>query len=177
MQFTPLELEEVILITPNVYPDSRGFFLETYRSGLFKTNGIPLDFVQDNYSCSVENTLRGLHYQIYPEEQGKLVRCSLGRIFDVAVDIRPHSPTYGKWVAATLDDQTHRMLYIPPGFAHGFVALSPLAHVHYKATREYAPNCERGIRWDDPDIGIPWPIDSPLLSEKDKRLPCLNLLG
>jgi dTDP-4-dehydrorhamnose 3,5-epimerase len=174
MQFTPFEIPGVVLVTPRIFTDARGFFLETYKASLFQSHGIPDEFVQDNYSYSSRNTLRGLHYQLNPHAQGKLIRCVIGTIFDVAVDIRQGSKTYGKWVSVTLNDREQNMLYIPPGFAHGFMVLSDVAHVQYKASAEYAPESERGIRWNDPAIGIQWPEDAPILSEKDKHLPLLG---
>lgn len=174
MEFIPLSIPEVILIKPRIVKDLRGFFMETYKRSLYKANGIDIDFVQDNYSYSMRNTLRGLHYQTEPAAQGKLVRCSLGKILDVAVDIRPGSQTFGKWASAVIDDESCNMIYIPPGFAHGFLVVSRSAHVHYKTTAEYDPACDRGIRWDDPYIGITWPVESPILSDKDRDLPYLG---
>ena len=174
-QFEKLEVPEVILVEPRLFPDERGFFMETYKYSDFKANGIPDRLVQDNYSHSLKGTLRGLHYQKPPQAQGKLVTVILGEIFDVAVDIRKGSPTFGRWVGETLSSTNHRMLWVPPGFAHGFCVLSDEADVVYKITSgEYAPDLERGIIWNDPEIAIPWPLDSPFLSEKDAILPRLN---
>lgn len=172
--FKRLEIFDVILIEPKVFRDNRGFFMETYKYSEFKKNGIPYEFVQDNHSKSKKGVLRGLHYQLKPMEQGKLIRCIKGRIWDVAVDIRKGSPWYGKWVAVELSEENKLMLWIPPGFAHGFVALEDDTEVVYKVTKEYSPELERGIIWNDPYIGIKWPIENPILSEKDKNLPLLK---
>ena len=173
-RFTPLQLPEVILIEPRVFTDDRGFFLETYKASEFAEHGIPEAFVQDNHSRSVKHVLRGLHYQNPPKAQGKLVRVVRGAIFDVAVDIRPSSPTFGEWVAEVLSDENQRMLYIPPGFAHGFLVLSDVADVVYKVTTEYAPELDRGILWSDPTLAIAWPLQGPpILSAKDAALPRL----
>ena len=172
--FEWLEIPEVILVKPRIFGDDRGFFLETYKHSEFVGGGIPEHFVQDNYSKSVQGVLRGLHYQKHPKAQGKLVRCVKGIIYDVAVDIRKGSPTYAKWVGRELSDQNHLMMYIPAGFAHGFVVLSESAEVFYKCTEEYSPADDRGIIWNDPEINIQWRIQSPALSEKDKKLPWLR---
>jgi dTDP-4-dehydrorhamnose 3,5-epimerase len=173
--FRPLDaLPEVILVEPRAFADERGWFMETYKRSEFEANGIPWDFRQDNHSRStVRGVLRGLHYQKDPMAQGKLVRCVAGEIFDVAVDIRKGSPTYGRWAAATLTAENRHALWIPPGFAHGFLTLTDLADVTYKTTAEYSPAHDRGIRWDDPDIGIRWPLPKPLLSKKDAEAPLL----
>jgi len=172
--FHPLQLPEVILIEPRVFADERGYFLETYKYSEFAANGIPDIFVQDNHSRSIRGVLRGLHFQNPPKAQGKLVRVVRGAIFDVAVDIRPSSPTFGEWVGETLSEENQRMLYIPPGFAHGFLVLSAVADVTYKVTEEYAPELDSGIIWNDPTIAIPWPLESPpILSAKDAALPPL----
>jgi len=172
--FRPLQLPEVILIEPRVFPDERGFFLETYKHSEFAANGIPETFVQDNHSRSVRGVLRGLHFQNPPRAQGKLIRVVRGAIFDVAVDIRPGSPTFGQWVGETLSEENQRMLYVPPGFAHGFLVLSDLADVTYKVTEEYAPELDSGVIWNDPNIAILWPLDGPpILSPKDAALPPL----
>lgn len=149
--------------------------METYKQSDFTGLGIARGFVQDNYSMSIRDTLRGLHYQKEPHAQGKLVWCLRGTIFDVAVDIRKDSPTYGKWVSCELSSDNSLMLYVPPGFAHGFLVLSEAAEVIYKCTDEYAPEADRGIIWNDPDIGILWPTRSPVLSEKDAKHPPLTL--
>lgn len=173
-QFQRLEIEDVILIEPKVFNDERGYFLESYKKSDFNTNGISDPFIQDNISHSSRNVIRGLHYQIPPFVQGKLVRALEGEILDVAVDIRKQSATYGKWIAQELSGKNRQMLYIPPGFAHGFCVLSETATVMYKCTTEYNPECDRGIRWDDPEIGIGWPVEDPVLSEKDLALPRLS---
>ncbi len=172
--FTRLEISDVVRIEPRVFPDARGFLVEMYKRSDFDRNGVPSAFVQDNYSHSVRGALRGLHYQKTPAAQGKLVSVIRGEIFDVAVDIRKGSPTYGRWVATTLSDQNHQMMFVPEGFAHGFCVLSGEADVVYKVTAEYAPAYDRGIRWDDPDVGVKWPLAAPLLSEKDANLPGLR---
>jgi dTDP-4-dehydrorhamnose 3,5-epimerase len=158
----------VLVIEPVVHRDDRGFFLETWRSQRYAEAGLPPTFVQDNHSRSARGTLRGLHYQV-AEMQGKLVRCSQGEVYDVAVDLRRGSPTYGRWVGATLSDQDHRQLWIPPGCAHGFYVLSETADVVYKCTSPYAPAHERVIRWDDRDLAITWPLRgaTPLISPRD----------
>jgi dTDP-4-dehydrorhamnose 3,5-epimerase len=173
-QFERLEIPEVILIEGQRLKDDRGFFLETYRRSEFATHGIPQTFVQDNHSHSVHRVLRGLHYQKQPKAQGKLVMVLSGRIYDVAVDIRKGSPTYGRWIGLELTAAGHQMVYIPVGFAHGFCVLSEEADVLYKVTEEYTPELDRGIAWNDPDIGIRWPVVEPLLSPKDAQLPLLK---
>ncbi len=172
--FKRLEIPDIILIEPKIFKDARGFFMETYKYSEFRKNGIEYEFVQDNHSKSKKGVLRGLHYQLKPMEQGKLVRCIRGRIWDVAVDIRKGSPWYKKWVAIELSEENKLMLWVPPGFAHGFVALEDNTEVVYKVTKEYAPELDRGIIWNDPDIGIEWPIENPILSEKDSKLPRLK---
>lgn len=169
--FKRLEIPEVILITPTVFEDDRGFFMECYKYSDFASAGIKEYFVQDNHSKSARDVLRGLHYQRNPEAQGKLIRCLRGRIFDVAVDIRRGSVSYGRWVGVELHEKNNNMLYVPPSFAHGFVVLSESAEIIYKCTKEYSPKDDSGIRWDDPDIKINWPIKNPYLAEKDKNLP------
>ena len=173
-EFGPLAIPGVVLIKPRLFRDDRGFFLETYKYGDFARAGINEVFVQDNYSRSTRNVLRGLHYQKDPFAQGKLVRCSGGAIFDVAVDIRKGSPFYAKWVGAELNEQNNFMLFVPPGFAHGFLVLTESAEVTYKCTKEYSPEHDRGIAWNDPDIAIDWPVSEPLLSGKDIRHPLLR---
>ncbi len=173
-RFQRLRLPDVILIEAQEFEDARGVFKELYERSTFVANGLPDMFVQDNYSRSVRGVLRGLHYQKPPKEQGKLVMALRGEIFDVAVDIRRSSPTYGQWLGITLVAQAHQSLYVPVGFAHGFCVLSTEAEVVYKVTKEYAPAYERGIRWNDPAIGIDWPIQDPLLSAKDAQLPFLD---
>jgi dTDP-4-dehydrorhamnose 3,5-epimerase len=172
MEFRRLDLDGVILVAPDVHHDERGFFLETYHRDKYAAGGIPETFVQDNQSFSRQGVLRGLHAQLrYP--QGKLVRAITGEIYDVAVDIRPGSPTFGKWVGETLSGENARQLYIPPGFAHGFCVISETAHVQYKCTDVYRPGDEIGVVWDDPEIGVDWPIKDPVLNEKDRRAPRL----
>lgn len=173
-QFRRLDIPEVILIEPKVFKDQRGFFIETYKLSEFKENGIDYEFVQDNHSKSIKGVLRGLHYQLNPKAQGKLVRVLRGRIFDVAVDIRKGSPHYGQWVGVELSEENKKMLWVPPGFAHGVVALDDGTEILYKVTAEYSPENDRGILWNDPDIGIKWPIDTPILSEKDAKQPFLK---
>jgi len=170
---TKASIPDVILITPEVFRDSRGTFLEFYNASAFQGIGINVQFAQSNHSRSHKGVLRGLHYQLNPSAQGKLVYVVNGEIFDVAVDLRRGSPAYGKWTAYTLSSENKRMLYIPPGFAHGFCVLSDDADVIYHCTREYAPKDERGIIWNDPQLRIDWPIENPLLSEKDANLPTL----
>jgi dTDP-4-dehydrorhamnose 3,5-epimerase len=170
---TPLAIADVLLIHPRVFGDARGFFIESYKKSEFSELGLP-DFVQDNHSRSTQGVLRGLHFQKDPHQQGKLVRCVQGEIWDVAVDIRPQSATYGQWVAETLNETNYAMLYVPPGFAHGFVVLSETAEVLYKTTAEYAPKSDAGIIWNDPELAIEWPVNTPLISDKDAMLPTLN---
>lgn len=173
--FKKLEIEDVILVTPQVFGDSRGFFMESYQKSVFEQNGIKDDFNQDNHSKSTKGVLRGLHYQTNPKAQAKLVRCPRGKIFDVAVDLRKNSPTFGKWVGEILSEENKNMLYIPAGFAHGFVVLSDEAELLYKASKEYSPQNDRGIRWNDPEINVDWRIDfEPLISEKDSKQPYLK---
>ena len=169
-------LPEVLLITPRVFGDDRGFFLETFSERDFTAAGITARFVQDNQSRSKRGVLRGLHYQL-EQPQGKLVRVARGKIFDVAVDIRSGSPRFGKWFGVVLDDEKNQSLWIPPGFAHGFCVLSDEADVAYKATAFYAPSAERGILWNDPMLGIQWPIENPILSEKDLTYPPLSAVS
>ncbi|MDI6890018.1 MAG: dTDP-4-dehydrorhamnose 3,5-epimerase [Thermodesulfovibrionales bacterium] len=173
-KFSRLEIPDVILIEPLFFEDVRGFFMEIYKYSDFARAGIKEYFLQDNYSKSAKNVLRGLHYQKDPGAQGKLVRCIKGRIFDVAVDIRKGSPTYGHWVGVEMSGDNNLMLYIPSAFAHGFVVLSDFAEVMYKCTEEYFPEDERGVIWNDPDIGINWPVEKPILSEKDSKHPMLK---
>ena len=176
MPFTcnKLDIPEVILIEPKVFSDSRGFFMETYKHSDFIRMGIQEHFVQDNFSRSQKGVLRGLHFQKNPNAQGKLVQCLKGIIFDVTVDIRKGSPSFGRWVRVELSEENRWMLYIPPSFAHGFVVLSETADVIYKCTKEYSPEDDRGIIWNDPDINIPWPVNDPILSEKDAIFPLLK---
>ena len=163
-----------MLIEAKSFPDERGFFMETYKESVFKENGINEKFVQDNFSHSSKGALRGLHYQKEPMAQAKLVKVIRGEIFDVAVDIRKQSPTYGKWVGEILSEKNNKMLYVPQGFAHGFLTLSDDVDVLYKVNNEYSPENDRGILWNDPDIGIDWPNKEPTLSEKDTKQPLLK---
>ena len=170
MKFLETDLPGVLIVEPAVFRDPRGFFLETFHAARYREGGIPYDFVQDNHSKSVRGTLRGLHAQ-RRRPQGKLVRAAQGEIFDVAVDIRPGSATFGKWVGARLSGESFRQMFIPPGFAHGFCVLSATAEVEYKCTDFYDRADEIGARWDS--VGIEWPIQDPLLSPKDAALPTL----
>jgi dTDP-4-dehydrorhamnose 3,5-epimerase len=174
MLITTLDIPEVLIIQPQVFGDSRGFFLESYNQQAFNNaTGLNVHFVQDNHSRSAKGVLRGLHYQIQ-QPQGKLVRVVRGSVFDVAVDIRKKSPTFGQWVGVALNEENHSQLWVPPGFAHGFVVLSEAAEVLYKTTDYYAPEYERHIIWNDPAIAIKWPIqEEPQLSDKDKTGPPL----
>lgn len=168
-EFEKQKIEGVILVKPKVFGDNRGFFMETYKKSDFFANGITEEFVQDNHSKSTKGVLRGLHYQAKPYGQAKLVRCSKGRIYDVAVDIRKESNTYGQYVKVELSEENKHMLFIPNGFAHGFVALTDEVELLYKTGGKYVPSADRGILWSDEDINIDWEIDfEPILSEKDK---------
>ena len=168
MKTIKTSIPDVLIIEPEVFRDDRGFFLESFNKNLWQeATGLKSDFVQDNHSRSVKNVLRGLHYQI-KQPQGKLVRILAGEVFDVAVDLRKTSPTFGKWVGVELSDENKYQLWVPEGFAHGFLVLSDVAEVLYKTTDYYAPEYERSIIWNDPDIGIEWPLrNKPLLSKKD----------
>ena len=166
-------LEGVLILEPSVFHDSRGFFMETYNQARYKAAGIDTDFVQDNISYSIQGTLRGLHYQS-PHPQAKLVQVMDGEIFDVAVDIRPDSATFGQWAGLHLSGENKRQFFIPEGFAHGFVVLSKTTIFSYKCSDFYSPESEGGIIWNDPDIRIDWPVDNPLLSDRDRSLPALK---
>jgi dTDP-4-dehydrorhamnose 3,5-epimerase len=166
-------LDEVVIIEPNVHGDHRGFFKETWKAGIFGENDLPTAFAQANVSRSVKGVLRGLHYQ-FRQPQGKLVSVMEGRIFDVAVDIRPGSRSFGQWAGAELSAENHRQMYIPEGFAHGFLVLSESALFHYLCTREYAPEFDAAVAWNDPDIGIRWPREPRSISEKDRQAPLLR---
>lgn len=168
---TPLHGLKVI--EPRVFEDARGFFLETFNAGRYTALGIPSHFVQDNWSRSQKGTLRGLHFQ-HPKGQGKLVWCPRGAVWDVAVDVRKGSPTFGRWFGIELTEANKKQLWIPPGFAHGFCVLSDVADFVYKCTELYAPECELAVRWDDPAIGVDWPVKAPLLSKKDLSAPLLK---
>jgi dTDP-4-dehydrorhamnose 3,5-epimerase len=172
MKFLPTAIPEVVLVQPDVHRDDRGFFLETYQTRKYGAAGLPEEFVQDNHSYSVRGTLRGLHAQLR-RPQGKLIRAILGEIFDVAVDIRPGSPTFGRWVSAVLSGENHHQLYVPPGFAHGFCVTSDTAHVQYKCTELYDRDDEIAILWNDPQIGVAWPTTTPLLGPRDVAAPRL----
>lgn len=177
--FDTTDIPDLILITPKVFPDGRGYFMESWKRSDFYEAGIREDFVQDNHSYSSRGILRGLHYQTPPHSQGKLVRVITGSVWDVAVDIRRDSEHYGKWYGVELNPENRRMLYIPPGFAHGFFTLSNDTHFLYKCTNEYAPASDTGIRWDDKDLSIRWPLtenEVPAVSDKDKQLPAFNEL-
>lgn len=177
MQVTPSALPEVLLIEPKVFGDSRGFFVESWNEERFnKALGYDVHFVQDNHSRSSRGVLRGLHYQLDPQPQGKLVRCVSGAVFDVAVDMRRSSPRFGRWVGYELSADNQRQMWIPPGFAHGFLVLSETADFLYKTSGRYAPECEGAVRWDDPRIGVAWPLAgiTPQLSGKDVAAPLLD---
>jgi len=174
LDFKKLDIPEVILIEPHFFEDPRGFFMETFKESDFIKNKIYTNFVQDNFSYSIKGVIRGLHYQTNPKAQAKLVSVCTGEIFDVAVDIRHGSSTYGKWIGEILSHENHKMLYIPEGFAHGFCVLSQSANVLYKVNQEYSPENEKGIIWNDPDTKINWPISEPILSSKDLKLPLLK---
>jgi dTDP-4-dehydrorhamnose 3,5-epimerase len=166
------KLDGVVLLEPTVHGDARGFMVETYRCDAWAELGVEIEFVQHNHSRSAKGTLRGLHFQTEPG-QAKLVRCPRGRVFDVAVDLRRASPTYGQWEGHVLDDEAHRQLFVPAGFGHGFAVLSDVADVAYQLSSPYDPVTEAGIAWDDPDVGVEWPVGEPLLSERDKAAPRL----
>jgi len=173
MEFIQTEIPDVILVKPSVIKDHRGFFMESYHIEKFSMGGIDCTFVQDNHAKSIQNTLRGLHFQVnFP--QAKLLRCLKGKVFDVAVDIRKNSPYYGKWVGEELSEENKYQLFIPEGFAHGYYVLSETAEITYKCSEVYHPEDEQGFRWDDPEIGIEWPETEPILSRKDQLLPFLK---
>lgn len=176
LRFIETELPGVIIVEPQVFDDPRGFFLETFHTQKYAAYGIPTDFVQDNHSHSKRGTLRGLHYQL-KNPQGKLIYVTRGEIFDVAVDIRRGSPHFSHWYGCRLSAANHRQIYVPEGFAHGFVVLSDQADVIYKCTRLYDGADDRGIQFDDPELSIDWPVNDPLLSPKDRRSPALKELG
>ncbi len=177
MKVTETDLPGVLIIEPQSFGDERGFFLETFQAERYRTHaGISLAFVQDNHSRSRRGVLRGLHLQ-KQHPQGKLVRAARGEIFDVVADVDPRSPTFGRWVGVTLSDTNHRQLWIPPGYAHGFVVVSDIADFEYKCTAYYHPQSEVGVIWNDSDLDIEWPIEDPTLSERDRRLPTLAELA
>jgi dTDP-4-dehydrorhamnose 3,5-epimerase len=173
IKITKTRLEGVFVIEPKVFQDNRGVFYESYSKRIYQEAGIEADFVQDNHSVSQQGTLRGLHYQ-QGKGQAKLVRVTEGEVFDVIVDVRKDSPTFGQWEGVTLSAQNFKQVYIPVGYAHGFCVLSERAEFLYKCSEYYAPKEERGVRWNDPDIAVDWPIENPILSEKDKCLPFLR---
>ena len=173
MNIINTKLPRVLIIEPNVFCDQRGFFMETYQQNRYKAKGIVPDFVQDNLSYSVRKTLRGLHYQV-PNGQAKLIQVIKGEIFDVVLDIRFGSPTFGMWTANYLSEKNKRQLFVPQGFAHGFCVLSESVFLAYKCSDYYKPEFERGILWSDPDIDIDWPVNDPVLSEKDCKYSCLK---
>ena len=173
-EFEALKIPGAVLVKPRLFPDDRGYFFETYKKSDFVVTGIDENFVQDNYSTSTKSVIRGLHYQKEPKAQAKLVSATVGRIFDVAVDLRKGSPTYGEWLAAELSEENRHMLFIPSGCAHGFCVLSDKAEVSYKTSDEYSPSHEAGIIWNDADLNIQWPNIEPVLSDKDAKLPHLG---
>ena len=173
MKFIAADIPGVVIVEPDVHRDARGFFLESHHQRKYREGGIDATFVQDNHSRSRRGTLRGLHLQLEPHLQGKLVRALRGSVWDVCVDVRVGSPTFGRSVAVTLDDEAHRQIYVPPGLAHGFVVTSEEAEIEYKCTDYYAPQSELGIAWDDPELAIAWPVREPVLSAKDARAPRL----
>jgi len=180
LEIQPLQLSEVKLVIPRIHRDQRGFFCETYNHRTLSAAGLPMVFVQDNHTLSSEpGTLRGLHYQAPPHAQGKLIRVTRGSIFDVAVDIRVGSPTFGQHASAVLSSENHMQIWIPVGFAHGYCTLEPDTEVIYKVTDYYAPDCDRGIKWDDDALGIKWPVHpgEVKLSEKDRTQPALKDMG
>jgi len=176
IEVTKTPLSGVVIVKVPVFGDERGFFMETFNQQGFESAGLPSNFVQDNHSRSRKGVLRGLHYQ-FPQWQGKLVRVLSGAIFDVAVDIRPDSRTFGQWYGIELNDENRLQLYIPPGFAHGFATLSESADMAYKCTSLYKAEDDAGIAWNDPDIGVEWPVENPLVSEKDAAAPLLSQIN
>ncbi|MCX6726277.1 MAG: dTDP-4-dehydrorhamnose 3,5-epimerase [Candidatus Shapirobacteria bacterium] len=174
MKFTPLSIPGLILVEPQVFGDNRGFFMEIYNKKEFADNGITVDFVQDNHSRSAQGVLRGLHFQKPPFAQAKLIRVTQGEVLDVAVDLRPDSPTFGKWDSAYLTAENKKMFFIPTGFAHGFYTLSETADFQYKCSNFYNKDSEGGILWNDPEINVAWLAANPLLAEKDKVWPKLK---
>ncbi|MGG4049551.1 dTDP-4-dehydrorhamnose 3,5-epimerase [Paenibacillus favisporus] len=175
MKVTPLQLKDCYILEPDVYGDRRGYFMESYNKDVLEKQGIKLHLVQDNQSLSAEpGVLRGLHYQLNPKAQTKVVRVLTGAIYDVIVDVRKSSPTFGKWVGVILSEHNHRQLLVPKGFAHGFCTLVPNTQVLYKVDEYYSPENDRGILWNDPALGIDWPTSKPILSDKDQRHPLLK---
>ncbi len=175
MKISKIEIDGPLIIEPEVFGDRRGFFLESFRSKTLLENGVKYDFVQDNHSRSEKNVLRGLHFQ-HKNPQGKLVRCTRGTVFDVIVDIRKQSKTFGEFFSIELSEENKKILWVPPGFAHGFCVTSEIADFQYKCTNYYNPNDEGGLIWNDPQLNIPWPISSPILSKKDSSFKGLSNL-
>lgn len=173
MEFTDLRLKGLKLLKPKVFRDSRGFFMESFQQSTCEKNGVVGHFQQDNHSYSEKGCIRGMHYQSFPG-QAKLIRVVVGTIFDVAVDIRKDSPTFGQWEGVILDDKDHHQLFVPVGFAHGFCVLSDEAHVLYKVSTPYDAKHEKGFRWDDPQVNIQWPVKNPITSERDQQAPFLK---
>jgi len=172
--FNKLRLDDVVVAKPQVFHDNRGFLLESYDAEEFVEHGIEEKFPLEFYSKSKKGVIRGLHFQRPPHSQAKLVHCFIGEVFDVVVDVRPDSDTFGEYVTRTLSEENKEILYVPEGFAHGFATLSETAYVYYKASATYAPDHQGGIHWSDPDIGIEWPIDQPIISDRDNELPYLK---
>ena len=175
MNISRCELADLLIVEPDVFGDNRGYFMESWNRQRYRDAGIDFDFVQDNFSLSRRGTLRGLHFQ-NPLAQGKLVSVLQGEVFDVGVDIRRSSPTFGRWFGMTLSAENKRQFFLPPGFAHGFLVLSEMALFHYKCTDYYSPKDEQGFRWDDPDVGIKWPVENPILSKRDAAAPYLKAI-
>ena len=173
MRVIPADIPDVLLIEPDIFPDTRGFFLETFHAERYAAHGMPGPFVQDNHSRSVQGTVRGLHLQL-THPQAKLIRVIVGEIFDVAVDVRVGSPTFGNWVGVRLSAESFRQYYIPPGFAHGFSVLSPIAEIEYKCTDIYDPAGQLGLLWNDPALAIPWGVETPALSDRDRANPTIR---
>ncbi|MEE8638331.1 MAG: dTDP-4-dehydrorhamnose 3,5-epimerase [Candidatus Margulisiibacteriota bacterium] len=177
-KFSKTNISGILVIEPRAFQDERGFFMECYSTRDFEANGLPETFVQDNQSQSRKGVLRGLHYQLHPSPMGKLVRCIKGKVFDVGVDVRKGSPTFGKWYGEILSGENHKMIYFPPGFAHGFLTLEDDTHVYYKCTGLYSKENERAMIWNDPEVGIKWPLDEvggeAILSDRDKVHPGLK---
>lgn len=173
MKVTIGKLDGILIIEPKVFGDNRGFFMESYNSAKFAEIGIDLNFVQDNHSRSAKGVVRGLHYQINPG-QDKLVRVIKGEVFDVVVDVRRNSPTFGHWESFIISEENKKQVFVPKGFAHGFCVLSELADFAYKCSEYYSPENERGIIWNDPEVGVEWPVDAPVLSDRDLLLPLLK---
>ena len=174
--FKRLSISDIILVEPQSFSDDRGFFFESFKESEFLSCCIDKKFIQDNFSHSIRRVIRGLHFQKHPKAQAKLVSVLKGEIFDVAVDIRKNSPTYGKWISEILSENNHKLLYIPEGFAHGFCVLSEEADVFYKVSNEYSPEHEHGIIWSDPKLNIDWPISKPIISSDDSKLPLFENL-